>query len=206
MWKPGDTVIWREKFKYRIWHVHTAIAVKDSPVETALLFLPRSEGMGPAGWVDEKNKGTRPWEFMDKPWKLKNYFWHTFRTLFVLEPGKFYTTVFYWNAVSNQLLKYYINFQTPFTRSHSGIDTRDLELDLIINPNLSYEWKDQKEYQKGIHSGVILPEWIPGIESAKKEVFDKLAKRQYPFDGSWLNWTPDPTWPPPKLPENWDKL
>jgi hypothetical protein len=206
MWEPGDTVIWREKFRDRIWHAHTAISVKDSPDETALVFLPGSEGMGPADWVDGKVEGFRPWNFVDELWKLKNYSWKTFRTLFVLEPQKYYTTVFYWNAGSNQFLQYYINFQTPFIRSHSGIDTRDLELDLIVNPDLSYEWKDLDKYQKGIQSGVILPEWIPGIESAKVEIFDKLTKHQYPFDGSWLNWRPDPAWSPPRLPKNWEVI
>jgi len=180
MWKPGDTVVWREIFNDRIWHAHTAVAVKDSLEETSLVFLPGSEGMGPKGWVDGKNIGTRPWEFMDEPWKLKNYSWHTFHTLFVLKPQKYYTTVFYWNAISNRFLHYYINFQTPFTRSRYGIDTRDLELDLIVYPDFSYEWKDREEYQKGIQSGVIFPEWITEIESAKKEVLDKLEKRQYP--------------------------
>lgn len=206
MWKPGDIVIWRETFNDRIWHAHTAIAVKDNPEETALAFLPGSEGMGPQGWVDGSNKGDRPREFMKEPWMLKKYSWRNFRTLFVLEPQKYYATAYYWNAGNNQFLSYCINFQTPFTRSHSCIDTRDLELDLIVNPDLSYEWKDLKEFQKGIQTGAIFPEWIPGIESAKGEILNKLQKRQYPFNGSWLNWMPDLAWSPPKLPENWDKM
>lgn len=206
MWKPGDIVVWREKFNDRIWHAHTAIAVKDSPEETVLVFLPGSEGMGPENWVDEKKEGIHPWDFIDTTWNLKNYSWRTFCTLFLLEPQKYYTIVYYWNAESGQFLSYYVNFQTPFTRSHRGIETRDLELDLIVNPDFSYRWKDLEEYQKGVQSGVIFSEWVSGIELAKKDILDKLVLRQYPFDGSWLNWTPDPAWYAPKLPENWDKI
>jgi predicted RNA-binding protein associated with RNAse of E/G family len=86
------------------------------------------------------------------------------------------------------------------------VDTLDLDLDLIINPDFSYEWKDLEDYQKAIAHEIISPEWIHGIETAKQEIFAKLEKRQYPFDGSWLNWMPDPSWSPPKLPENWDKI
>ena len=99
-----------------------------------------------------------------------------------------------------------MNFQLPFRRSHYGINTLDLDLDLIIHPDLSYEWKDVEDYQKAIKEEVISPECALGIAEAKKGILDKLEKRQYPYDGSWLNWTPDPGWSPPKLPENWDKI
>ena len=82
----------------------------------------------------------------------------------------------------------------------------DLELDLDVGPDLSFAWKDVHDYEKGIETGIILPEWVEGIEMAKTEVLDRLEKRKYPFDGSWLDWQPDPTWSPPTLPENWDKI
>jgi hypothetical protein len=82
----------------------------------------------------------------------------------------------------------------------------DLELDLAVNPDLSFQWKDVDDYKKGIETGIISPEWVEGIEMAKTEVLDKLEKRQYPFDGSWLDWRPDPSWSPLTLPENWDKI
>jgi hypothetical protein len=53
---------------------------------------------------------------------------------------------------------------------------------------------------------VIAPEWVQEIERAKPEILARIEKRHYPFDGSWLDWQPDPTWAPPTLPENWDKI
>ena len=76
----------------------------------------------------------------------------------------------------------------------------------MINPDFSYEWKDPDDFQKGVQTGFIIPEWIPEVESAKVEILDKLVNRQYPFDESWVNWRPDPAWSAPKLPDNWDKL
>ena len=71
---------------------------------------------------------------------------------------------------------------------------------------LALEWKDVDDYQKAIECGIIPPEWVQGIETAKPEILDRLEKRQYPFDGSWLDWMPDPAGPLPTLPENWDKI
>jgi len=112
----------------------------------------------------------------------------------------------FWNHDANEFLGYYINFQQPFARTHCGIDAIDLDLDLDIDPDLTFKWKDEDDYQKAIDYGLLTPKWLQGIEDAKPEIFERLEKRQYPFDGSWLDWKPDPSWEPPPLPENWDTI
>ena len=54
--------------------------------------------------------------------------------------------------------------------------------------------------------GILRKEWVREIEAAKPEVFETFEKRAYPFDGAWLDWRPDPSWSPPKLPENWGQV
>ena len=206
MWNPGDVVVWREVFNDHVWHAHPAIVVNDTPEEMVLAFLTGSEGMGPKAWVDGKIKGSRRWEYKNRFWELKKYLWHTSRALYVLEAKKYYVTSFVWDDKNNQLLYRYVNFQLPFQRSHCGIDTLDLELDIIITPDLGWKLKDEAVYQTAINHGVIFPEWTKAVDRTKVEVLDKLDKRLYPFDGSWLDWKPDPKWKPPVLPENWDKI
>ncbi|HEY2982302.1 MAG TPA: DUF402 domain-containing protein [Anaerolineales bacterium] len=160
----------------------------------------------PEGYADGKANGKRRWVFRDKPWKLEQYIWHTNRLLCVLEPDKYYSTMYFWNAESNEFLCYYVNFQLPFRRSLSGIDTLDLELDLVIQPDLSYEWKDQDDYERAIQGGVIPDEWRRGVALASQEVLRKIEQREYPLDGAWLGWTPDASWSAPKLPRGWDEV
>jgi Protein of unknown function (DUF402). len=205
-WKPGDVISWRGIYRERVWHAQTVIVVKHNPEEMVLTLLPGTECIGPEGYSQGKNSYKRRWNFKEKDWQQEKYFWRTNRLLLLLEPEKYYSTMYFWNDESNQFLCYYINFQLPFQRSHCGIDTLDLDLDLVINPDFSYEWKDVEDYQKAIQNKIIFPEWIEAIEAAKPEIFEKLERRQYPYDGSWLHWTPDPDWLPPKLPENWDKI
>ena len=205
-WKSGDVISWRGIYRERIWHSQTVIVVQDAPEELVLTLLPGTECVAPEGYFLGKNSFQRRWNFKEKDWQLEKYSWHTNRVLLLLEPEKYYSIMYFWNDESNEFLCYYINFQVPFQRSHCGIDTLDLDLDLIIHPDFSYEWKDVDDYQKAIENGIIFPKWIQGIEEAKSDIFNKLEKRLYPFDGSWLNWMPDPTWSPPKLPENWDKI
>lgn len=182
------------------------IVIKDSPEELVLALVPGAERMAEKDYANGRKNGKRRWDFRDKSWELEKIHWRTNRGLILLEPQKYYSTTYFWKDANNEFLYYYINFQLPFQRSHSGIDTLDLDLDLIIHPDFSYEWKDIEDYQKAIEKEIILPEWTQGIDVAKKEILDKLENRGYPYDGSWLNWMPDPGWSPPKLPENWDKI
>jgi hypothetical protein len=206
MWKSGDIVVCRGIFRNLVWSALTTIAVKDAPEEIALVLLPGAECMVEADYAPGKKNGNRRWDFKDKAWQLAKYSWRTNRVLLTLEPENYYATTFFWNHENNRFIGYYINFQLPFMRSHCGIDTLDLELDIDVHPDLSFEWKDVDDYKKGLETGIILPEWADEIEVAKKEILGKLAKCIYPFDGAWLGWMPDANWAPPTLPQNWDKI
>jgi len=205
-WKPGEIISWRGIYRSRVWHAQTVIVVSDAPDETVLALLPGTECMSPEGYSLGKNSYKRRWNFKEKDWQLEKYSWHTNRLLLLLEPEKYYSTMYFWNEERDEFLCYYINFQLPFRRVACGIDTLDLDLDLIIRPDFTYKWKDVDDYEKAIEHGVIFPEWMQGIEEAKSEIFERCEKCHYPFDGSWLNWKPDPSWSPPTLPENWDKI
>lgn len=206
MWKSGDVISWRGIYRGRVWHCQPTILVKDSSEEVVITLLPGTECIVEESYPKGKKHGRRRWHFMKEDWQLAKYTWQTNRLLLIFEPEKYYSTVLFWNQASNEFLCYYINFQLPFQRNLCALDTLDLDLDLIVRPDFTYEWKDEEDYQKAIEHGIISREWIQSIEAAKPEILEKLEKRYYPFDGSWLNWMPDPDWPAPKLPENWDKI
>ena len=206
MWNPGDIVIGRGVYRERIWHVVPSIIVRDTPREIVMAIVPGSECMAEENYTRGIKNGKRRWDFKDGDWRLEKSVWHTNRVLSIVEPGKYYSIMFFWNHYSNKFLGYYINFQVPFKRNPCGFDTLDLDLDIDIDPDFGFKWKDEDDYQKAIDHGLISPEWMQGIETAKPEILDRIEKRQYPFDGSWLDWKPDPGWSPPTLPENWDKI
>ena len=206
MWKPGETVLWRGILNKRIWHVQPTVVVKDNPNELVLILLPGTECVAEETYVKGKKHSRRWWDFRNNDWTMAKYTWHTNRLLLLVEPEKFYSTILFWDHESNAFLCYYINFQIPFHRNGLNMDTLDLELDIVISPDFSYRWKDVDDYQKAISNGIISADYAREIDNAKSEIFEKLEMRQYPFDGSWLDWKPDPGWEPPLLPENWDKI
>jgi protein associated with RNAse G/E len=210
MWKPGDHVLLRGIYNNHVWIAQSSIVVKDDPAEVALALLPGAGCAVPEGYLNRKHGTGGKWsrwdDYLNDRRDMQEFNWHTNRLLLLMEPESYYGAVYFWNHASNEFLCYYINFQLPFTRTAHGFDTLDLELDIVIEPSYEWQWKDAEEYQEGIAKGVFQPQWIEKIDQAKAEVFQKLESKAYPFDGSWLNWMPDPRWSPPKLPEDWDKL
>jgi hypothetical protein len=208
-WNPGDQIALRGMYQNRPWYIQSAIVVKDSPEEVALSIFPGAECVAPYGYIHQRHGPEGKWdrwqEMLNPPVRLEKYAFHTSRFLILLKPGDFYSIIYIWEAATDTFLCYYVNFQLPFQRSQCGFDTFDLELDIVIEPDYGWRWKDAEDYQRGIEAGILLPEWVQAIETAKKEVFDKLKSRQYPLDGCWLDWKPDLAWTAPKLPANWDQ-
>lgn len=204
----GESCVLRGVVNNQVWLAESVIVVKDKPEETVLLLMPGAQCAFPEGyWRWRKNKdfsqGTRWQEAQRDHISLREFSWERNRLLIFLEPEKFYSCYLFWDHASGQFICHYINFQLPYHRSHCGFDTLDLDLDIVIDPQYNWEWKDEDEYQAGISEGGIQQEWVRRIEKSQEEVFDRINKRSYPFDGSWLQWQPIPTWLPPKLPERW---
>jgi hypothetical protein len=132
--------------------------------------------------------------------------WQTLRFLITLTPDTYYSVCLVWDDASGQFKSYYINFELPYRRSHCGFDTYDLELDLVVDRDWNIRWKDEVEYQEGIHTGGILQSWAASIAASRPGILEKIKKRCYPFDGSWVDWSPDPSWRPPSLPPEWQTV
>jgi hypothetical protein len=207
LWNKGDNVLLRGIYDNHPVYVQSLRVVKDTPEETALLIWPGAECVAPSGYIHFGHAAWDRWaETLSNTLHLEKYFWHTNRFLILLEPEKFHSTIYIWNATSDQFICYYINFQLPFRRTPLGFDTFDLDLDIVIEPSYEWHWKDVEEYRQGIATGGIRSDWIREIEHAQSEVFDRIERHAYPLDAFWLNWRPDPTWSAPILPRNWEEV
>lgn len=207
MWSEGESLLLRGMYEGRPAYVQSVRVVRDTPEETALAVWPGAECAAPSGYIHRRHGDNSSWdrwgETLTDTLALEKYTWHSNRFLILLEPDKFYSTIYMWDAASSEFLCYYINFQIPFRRTRLGFDTLDLDLDIVIEPSYEWHWKDVDEYQHGIRSGGITPVWVSAVEQARKEVATRLRERLYPLDGAWREWTLDPSWSPPRLPADW---
>jgi protein associated with RNAse G/E len=206
--KAGESCVLRGIVNNQVWLAQSVIVVQDEPDETVLLLLPGAECAFPEGyWRWKRNKdrsqGTRWQEANSEEILLREFAWQRNRILIFLEREKYYSCSLFWDHGADLFTCYYINFQLPYRRSHCGFDTLDLDLDIVIDSQYNWKWKDEEDYRDGIREGGIRDEWVKGIEQSLADVFDRIHNRSYPLDGTWLPWRPDPTWVPPELPERW---
>ena len=73
-----------------------------------------------------------------------------------------------------------------------------------MTPDLKWRWKDEELTAGWIDAGVYTAVEVVAIRETGLRVIADVEARRFPFDGSWLEWRPDPTWATPETPPGWD--
>ncbi len=111
-----------------------------------------------------------------------------------------------------QFYAWYANLEAPAVAwrapSLSGLDTVDWDLDVWIHPDRSWYWKDEDIFL----ARLAMPDayWVDDedrVRRAGKDVIALVEAGVFPFDGTWCDFRPDPTWLdiPAELPDGWDR-
>jgi hypothetical protein len=89
----------------------------------------------------------------------------------------------------------------------AGVDVIDQDLDIVVHPGRTWEWKDEDEFSERLsfpdHYWVRDPQtvWAEG-----RRLIDLIEAGAFPFDGTWTDFQPDPSWPvPAEVPPGWDR-
>ncbi len=212
--QPGDHAVHRGVYNGKVWIARPVTVVEDRPDVTKLLIVPGSICKFTTGLKTRKYRDAGSGTVLDRwneqlsmDWELYDHTWFGKRVLIINRPGDWYATQLHWKHETDEFLGWYINFELPLLRSSAGFDTLDLEVDLIVRPDFSLEWKDLEEYESGVKRGVITPQQVAQIEQGKGEVLDHIDKRKGLFEKAELiNWKPPVKWTVPQLIAGWDKV
>lgn len=104
---------------------------------------------------------------------------------------------------------WYCNLEAPKRRwqtsSSRGLDTADRELDVDVNADGTWRWKDEEPFAaKAGRPGHWTVEQMAEIRADGEGLIARLEHREPPFDGRYTDFRPDPGWQPPTLPNDWD--
>lgn len=89
----------------------------------------------------------------------------------------------------------------------AGVDVIDQDLDVVVRPDRTWAWKDEEEFTERLAH----PEhyWVHDEQAVRAEgrrVIKKAEAGDFPFDGTWTNYRPNPSWPiPTTLPPGWNR-
>ncbi|RSM67459.1 DUF402 domain-containing protein [Actinoplanes sp. ATCC 53533] len=106
---------------------------------------------------------------------------------------------------------WYVNLEERALRwddgTVAGVDVIDQDLDVVVHPDRTWVWKDEDEFTERL----AYPDhyWVHDEQAVRAEgrrVIKMAEAGDFPFDGTWTDYRPDPSWPvPAALPAGWDR-
>lgn len=203
----GSTVVRRNVFRGKVVSAWPCRLVYDTGAELAWACLPGVEVLAQTTYIeglrtgDESLRDRTLSELAAGDWTLgTSIIRHSTILGFQLPDTYFSVLVFF--RENGEPRMWYVNFERPFRRTAIGVDTCDLMVDLVIEPDLTYRWKDEDEYQQGRRLGIVDDTDHAEVEKARDQALAMLERRTGPFEARWLSWRRDLDWPIPTLPAN----
>lgn len=208
---PGRVVLNRHFQRGRLGFVRLTRAAGDDE-QGLRLWTPR--GAPVRYLITDEGRGLRDMPFRE--WvrhrtRLTADTWDGgFHFLQLIRPGMAHTVWWLFDD-HGTFLSWYVNLEEPGVRwddGHvAGVDIVDQDLDIVIAPDGSWRWKDEDELAERLAA----PEhyWVSDPDAVRAEgerVIAQAEAGEFPFDGTWCDFRPDPAWTAPDdLPAGWDR-
>lgn len=199
-WQSGEQVVLRYITRQEQPGMSWPARIVEDRDDLLALFIP--DGAITKQWRGVRDSMGQPVsrELVDIPWRRD--------TLRLMYPGHDYSIWLSWRREAGERLfhGYYINVEEPFRRTSIGVDTNDHTLDVVVLPDLTWAWKDEDQLAERAANGVYVPEFASRIRATAEQALELLEARRSPFDGTWVEWAPDPSWELPVLLDNWNEV
>jgi hypothetical protein len=161
--------------------------------------------------ADGRGMRTMPFtEWITAGTALKHGTWNGPGVLKFLPTGAAHS-VWWFRGDNDRFASWYVNLEEPGVRwddgAAAGVDIVDQDLDILVQPDRSWQWKDEEEFLERL----AIPEhyWVADEAAVRAEgerVVKIIEAGEFPFDGTWCDFRPDPQWTmPPGLPAGWDR-
>jgi hypothetical protein len=202
-WPAGSPVVYREILNGRIWTARPVTVIQDAPGQVAVYlthgakwqrFVPLQPGISALQCKTDRAE-----------WRLKEAEWEFGGTVLLLSETEAHAIHVMWNT-AGEFMGWYVNLQEPLRRNRLGFETLDEELDLVVDTNGAWRWKDEDHLAEAEALGLYSAAKVRAIRAEGKRVVEKIEARSAPFDGSWTEWLAPHDWEVPTLPAGWDRL
>ncbi|WP_179137700.1 DUF402 domain-containing protein [Candidatus Entotheonella palauensis] len=200
LFRPGDSVLYRGlDERRRVVSVLPVRVVRDDS-NLVVLWLPLGTPSIKPELLHHTPGSPRRW--VDSNWYLTHSTWQWAELLVLIRPGEHRATWVRWSA-ERDFQGWVVNMQSPLVRTRLGFDHWDHQLDIIVNPDRSWRWKDEDELELAVELGRMTREQAGAVRDEGLIAVEQIEQNRSPFSDGWEHWTPEPTWPLPDLVEDW---
>ncbi|HEX5598744.1 MAG TPA: DUF402 domain-containing protein [Micromonosporaceae bacterium] len=208
--EPGRLIVHRNVRRGRIGWVRPARVVSDDE-RGLLIWIERDSPV--ASEVTEDGRGMRVMPFAEwitHSYRSGHFRWNGPGVLKFLPAGAAHS-VWWFRDDADRFAGWYVNLEEPAVRWNdgplAGVDIVDQDLDVLVQPDRSWQWKDEEEFLERL----AFPEhyWVTdeaAVRAEGEQMIKLVEAGDFPFDGTWCDFTPDPRWSvPAALPVGWDR-
>ena len=196
--------VWRD----RVWAARPVRVVRDGGGLVALWFPRRTRWKAPTTPPERAPEPTRgerlataaargDWVFRDAEWDVD--------TLMVVREGDWHGIWVSWLPTGDPW-GWYVNLQEPIRRTPIGFSTMDLMLDLIVELDRTWRWKDEDELALFVERGLLDEAVAERVRVEGLEVARRAVADEPPFSEPWHEWRGHPAWTIPELRPEWNEL
>ncbi|MEO6318499.1 MAG: DUF402 domain-containing protein [Acidimicrobiales bacterium] len=183
-WLPGDVVVRREVWQGRPWLANPLYVVEDVD-DVLVLYQPEGSPWGFGAGDDWPTPSGR------HPYAGRTA-WEGAGPLGLHRAGDPFAVWAYCSGPERSFLGWYVNIQAPFRRTAVGIDSLDLELDLLVSPALEVFLKDEAQVDASAILGRFSGETSAAIHRLGEELKGRIASGDRWWDDAWRDWAPTP--------------
>ncbi|MFE7773944.1 DUF402 domain-containing protein [Streptomyces sp. NPDC057445] len=205
-WAPGDHILWRYRGNAS-GHVHICrpvTVVEDTPELLAVWMAPGTECVKPVlsdgSPVQQEPLATR----YTVPRTTVRSRWFGTGVLKLARPGEPWSVWLFWER-GWQFKNWYVNLEEPRTRWSGGVDSEDHFLDIAVLPDRTWRWLDEDEFAQAQQAGLMDAGQALRVQEAGQSAVALIHAWGPPFSDGWEDWRPDPRWPVPELPVDWNR-
>lgn len=191
-------MVWRHLYQGRLRWAIPNLLVEETPERVVTLLVPGTvckapTSYGKVGYVQQLLGG----------WEVGDHVWHTRRMLQIAPVGAAHALSLHWDHATGTFLGWYVNLQEPMRPTPFGWDSFDQMLDVWIEPDGRWSWKDWDELVEAEQVGIFTVDEAAAIRAEGERVIANLGAL---LPTGWEAWQPNPSWPLPTLPDGWDHL
>ena len=179
VFRPGDVVEYRSVYSGRVRWALPWRVIADEPRQLVLYVEPGVAGVSLGRDADGRYMDR--WVSDDPPTPVV---WHEHHVLAVTRPQDAHSIWLMWTPTW-QFKCWYVQLQSPVVRRPNAIETMDHALDVVIEPDGQWHWKDEDDFAEAQRLGVF----TPGEAAAVRREGERVIAERLWITG-WEHWRP----------------